>query len=227
MERNDEAPRESAQALGSGRTTPTPLFLGFLGALALSAVMAFHDGLTLDAAAGFLMLAAVIAACVLGAFAVVMIWGARAGQRAEVLAQARPDAVVLRAQRAPRLAGAVHALNAEVAVVPLGLTIVADDAGFEVWSGSPEHLLRVGRAPWEAVADIRVTRVTRMGRAGGGIVLTVADPSGDGGPIELPFALVGVGLGGLFAPTGARLTSIVAALESRRIAAAVNALEYA
>jgi hypothetical protein len=226
MERNDEAPRESAQALGSGRTTPTPLFLGFLGALALSAVMAFHDGLTLNAAVGFLMLAAVIAASVLGAFTIVMIWGARAGQRAEVLAQARPGAVVLRAQRAPRLAGAVHALNAEVAVVPLGLTIVADDAGFEVWSGSPEHLLRVGRAPWDAVADIRVTRVTRMGRGGGGIVVTVLGAPGEA-VVELPFALVGVGMGGLFAPTGARLTSIVAALETRRIAAAVNALEYA
>jgi len=219
MRRDDEdEPRGRSHPLASARATPTPLFLGFLGALVLSAAVTFRDGLTLTAAADFLMLAALIAVSVLAAFAVAMVWAARAAQRAAVLAEARPGAVVLRAQRAPGLAPAVHALSAEIPVVPIGLTIVADDSGIEVWSGSPEHLLRIGRAPWHAVADIRVTRMTRMGRAGGGIVVTVFDPSTES-MSELPFAIVGVGLGGLFAPTGARLEAIVTALNSRRIAA--------
>lgn len=218
MSRDDDELQERAQAYGSGHVTPTPLFLGFLGALALSAVMSFHSGLSLAAAVDFLLLAAVIAVCVLTAFTIALVWAARAGQRAEVLAEARPGAVVLRAQRAPGLAPAVHALSAEIPVVPIGLTIVADDSGIEVWSGSPENLLRIGRAPWHAVVGIRATRVTRMGRAGGGIIVTVVDPSGES-MAELPFAIVGVGLGGLFAPTGARLEAMVTALNVRRVAA--------
>jgi hypothetical protein len=216
MKRDEE--RGTAPIVDAHRATPTPLFLGFLGALAFSAVLSFHDGLSLSATAQFLVLAAVIAVSVGIAFTIAMIWATRAAQRAAVLAEARPGAVVLRAQRAPGLAPAVHALSAEIPMMPLGLTIVADDSGLEVWSGSPENLLRIGRAPWHAVADIRVTRVTRLGRAGGGIVVTVADPSGDA-LTDLPFAIVGVGLGGLFAPTGARLESVVSALNSRRVAA--------
>ena len=221
MKRDDAEPQERAQ-LGATRATPTPLFLGFLGALGLSAAMSFRAGVTLTATFDFLVLAAVIAVCVLTAFAVAMVWSARAGQRADVLAQARPGAVVVPAQRAPGLARGARAVGADVPVVPLGLTLVADDSGIEVWSGSPENLLRVGRAPWHVVADIRATRVTRMGRSGGGIVLTVVDGSG-GGLTELPFAIVGAGLGGLFAPGGARLDAIVESLNSRR----VDALEYA
>lgn len=218
MRRDDDELRSTAQRFESHRAAPTPLFLGFLGALALSAAITFHDGLSLTAAADFLAIAAIIAVMVGIAFATAMVWGVRAAQRADVLAQARPGAVVLRAQRAPGLAPAAHALRADIPVMPIGLTLVADDSGIEVWSGSPENLLRVGRAPWHAVADVRATRVTRMGRAGGGIVVTVLDPSGDA-MTELPFAIVGVGLGGLFAPTGARLEAIVAALNARRTAA--------
>jgi len=214
----DDEPRGTAKLFESTRATPTPLFLGFLGGLALAAALTFQDGVTLSSAAHFLILAALIATSVLVAFAVAMVWAARAAQRAGVLAAARPGAVVLQAQRAPGLAPAASALSAEIPVMPIGLTIVADDSGVEVWAGSPEHLLRIGRAPWHAVADIRVTRMTRMGRAGGGIVVTVFDPAGDS-MTELPFAIVGVGLGGLFAPTGARLESMVAALNSRRVAA--------
>lgn len=217
MRRDDDQRRVTPQVGGSDRATPTPLFLGFLGALALSAAMTFHDGLSLTAAADFLVLAGIIAVVVLTAFTVAMVWAARAAQRAAVLESARPGALVLRAQRAPGLAPAVHALSAEIPVMPIGLTIVADDSGIEVWAGSPENLLRVGRAPWHTVADIRVTRMTRMGRAGGGIVVSVFD--GSGATTELPFAIVGVGLGGLFAPTGPRLESVVAALNTRRIAA--------
>ncbi len=222
MGRNDEGSQERAQTLRAGHASPTPLFLGFLGALGLSAAVSFSGGVTLTAAVDFLVLAAVVALSVLTAFGVAMVWSVRAGQRAAVLSQVRPDAVVVPAQRAPGIARGAHALGVDLPVMPLGLTLVADDSGLEVWSGSPENLLRVGRAPWHRVAGIRATRVTRMGRSGGGIVVTVTDGSDDN-VVELPFAIVGAGLGGLFAPGGARLDAIVASLEARR----VDALEYA
>lgn len=219
MSRNDDDARAQAlDAVDAGRASPTPLFLGFLGALVLSAVVAFHGGFTLLAAADFLVLTAIITVTVMIIFVAAMIWAARAAQRAAVLAAARPGAVVLQAQRAPGLAQGLDALRAEVLVVPIGLTIVADDSGLEVWSGSAEQPLRLGRAPWQVIAEVRATRVTRWGRAGGGITVTLAgDP--DAAPIELPFAVVGHGLGGLFAPSGPRLEALVDALELRRIAA--------
>ena len=219
MSRNDdEVCPQALEIVDAGRASPTPLFLGFLGALVFSAIVAFHSGFTLAAAADFLVLSAIVTGTVMIMFAGAMIWATRAAQRASVLAAARPGAVVLQAQRAPGLAQAVHVLRAEVRVVPIGLTIVADDSGLEVWCGSAEQPLRLGRAPWHAIAEVRATRVTRWGRAGGGITVTLTDDP-DAAPTELPFAIVGQGLGGLFAPSGRRLEAVVDALETQRIAA--------
>src|SRR5690606_16409273 len=144
-----------------------------------------------------------------------MIWAARAGQRAAVIAAARPGAIVLRAGRARGARRAVQALRAEVRFVPLGLTLLADDMGFEVWCGSPEHPVRLGRVAWDAVAEVRVSRVTRLGRASGGITVVVRDAS-DGAAVEVPFLVLGSGLGGLGAPTGPQLEHIACALGARR-----------
>src|SRR6218665_1152083 len=218
MSRNDDEVWAEPLAVDAGRAAPTPLFLGFLGALAVSAILAFRGGFTIMAVADFLLLAAVITGTVMAVFIAAIIWATRAAQRASVLAAARPGAVVVRAQRAPGLAQGVHALHAEVLVVPIGLTIVADDSGLEGWCGPAEQPLRLGRAPWHLVAEVRTTRVTRWGRAGGGITVTLSDDA-DGAPTELPFAIVGHGLGGLFAPSGRRLEALADALDARRTAA--------
>lgn len=201
----------------TGAAAPTPLFLAYLGALVLAAAAAFHGGFGQDAVADFLLLAAIVTGSVLVLFAVLMIWSARAGHRADALAAARPGALVLRGGRAAGLRRAVSALRTEVPFVPVGLTLLADDRGFEVWCGSAEHPLRLGRAPWEAVSDIRVTRVTRLGRATGGITVTVLDGS-EGAAVELPFAVLGSGLGGLAVPSGPELEQLVCALRARRTA---------
>lgn len=202
----------------TGTAAPTPLFLAYVCSLALSGAAALRGGMSADAMADFLLLAAIVSGTVLVLFAVVMIWSARAGQRAAVIAAARPGALVLRAGRASGARRAVRALRTEVPFVPLGLTLLADHTGFEVWCGSPEHPVRLGRAPWDAVADIRITRVTRLGRASGGITVTVLDGAG-GAPVEIPFVVLGSGLGGLAAPCGTELEHIVCSLRDRRIAA--------
>lgn len=179
--------------------------------------MALRGGMRSEAMIDFLLLAAIVSGAVLVLFAVVMIWAARAGQRAAVLAAARPGALVLRSGRASGVRRAVRALRTEVPFVPLGLTLLADHTGFEVWCGSPERPVRLSRAAWDAVADIRVTRVTRLGRASGGITVAVLDGD-DGAPVELPFVVLGSGLGGLGAPSGPDLERIVCALRERRTA---------
>ncbi len=203
---------------GAARTAPTPLFLGFLGALALAALASFRGGFGLVAMADFLLLASVVTASTLVAFAGVMVWAARAGQRAEVLAAHRPGSLVLRAGRAYGLRPAMHRVRPDAGYLPLGLTLLADESGFEFWCGSPEHPLRLGRITWEDVAEVRVTRVSRWGRAGGGITV-VASATAERAAVELPFAVTGAGLGGLFAPPGAELERVAAALRSRHAAA--------
>jgi len=199
----------------SGAAAPTPLFLAYLAALVLSALAAFRGGVDSRSTADFLLLAAIVTGTVLVLFAGLMIWSTRARQRAAALAAARPGALVLRGTRARGLSRAVRALRTEVPFVPIGLTLLADDSGIEVWSGSAEHPVRLGRAPWDAVADIRVTRVTRWGRSTGGITVSVLDGE-DAGLVELPFAVLGSGLGGLSVPTGAHLEGLGDALPARR-----------
>lgn len=202
----------------TGTTTPTPLFLAYVSSLALSGAAALRGGVSADAMADFLLLAALVTGTVLVLFAVLMIWSARAGQRAAVLAAARPGALVLRAGRAAGARRAVRALRTEVPFVPIGLTLLADDSGFEVWCGSPEHPVRLGRAAWDGVADIRITRVTRLGRASGGITVSVLADADDA-TVDVPFVVLGSGLGGLAAPCGTELELIVDALRERRAAA--------
>ncbi len=219
MRRND-GPRVRA-ADDTGTAAPTPLFLAYLVSLALAAVAAFFGGFGTDAVIDFLLLAAIVTGGVLVLFAVLMVWSTRAGHRAAALAAARPGALVLRGGRARGLRRAVRALRTEVPFVPIGLTLLADTTGFEVWCGSAEHPVRLGRVPWESVADIRVTRVTRLGRATGGVTVTVLDGAAGAG-VELPFAVLGSGLGGLAVPDGPELEQIVCALRARR-AASVDA----
>lgn len=215
MQRNDGSRVRAADDTGSA--APTPLFLAYLASLGLSAFAAFFGGLGTDAVIDFLLLAAIVTGGVLVLFAVLMIWSARAGHRAAALSTARPGALVLRGARARGLRRAVRALRTDVPFVPLGLTLLADDTGFEVWCGSAEHPVRLGRASWERVADIRVTRVTRLGRATGGITVTVLDGPDEAG-VELPFAVLGSGLGGLTVPDGPELENIVCTLRARRAA---------
>jgi hypothetical protein len=215
MQRNDGARARVAD--DSGAAAPTPLFLAYLGALVLAAAAAFHGGFGTDAVVDFLLLAAIVTGSVLVLFAVLMVWAARAGHRAAALAAARPGALVLRGGRAHGLRRAVRALRTEVPFLPIGLTLLADDTGFEVWCGSAEHPVRLGRAPWEAISDIRVTRITRLGRATGGITVTVLDGA-DGAGVELPFAVLGSGLGGIAVPAGPELEQLVCALRTRRAA---------
>jgi hypothetical protein len=211
----DEDEPSRADVGDSGSAAPTPLFLAFLGALVLCGVAAFHGGFALSSVTDFLLLAAIVTGATLVLFAGLMVWSTRAGHRVAVIASLRPGAVVLRGARARGLRSAVRSLHTDVPFVPIGLTLLADDTGFEVWAGSPEHPLRLGRAPWESVVDIRVTRVTRWGRATGGFTVTVVSGP-DAGRTELPFAVLGAGLGGLSAPTGAELERIVEALRERR-----------
>lgn len=215
MQRKDGARARVAD--DAGTAAPTPLFLAYLASLGLSAAAAFFGGVGTDAVVDFLLLAAIVTGGVLVLFAVLMIWSARAGHRVAALATARPGAIVLRGGRARGLRRAVRALRTDVPFVPIGLTLLADDTGFEVWCGSAEHPVRLGRVPWERVADIRVTRVTGLGRATGGITVTVLDGSDDAG-VELPFAVLGSGLGGLAVPDGPELEHIVCALRARRAA---------
>jgi hypothetical protein len=219
MQRNDGTHARAAD--DTGTATPTPLFLAYLGALVLAAGAAFRGGFGTDAVVDFLLLAALVTGSVLVLFAVLMIWSARAGLRVAAIATARPGALVLRGGRARGLRRAARALRTDVPFVPIGLTLLADDTGFEVWCGSAEHPVRLGRAPWEAVSDIRVTRVTRLGRATGGITVTVLDGR-DGEGVDLPLVVLGSGLGALGALAGTELEQLVCALRSRR-AASVDA----
>lgn len=219
MQRNDGTRARAAD--DTGAAAPTPLFLAYLASLGLAAAGSFLGGFGTDAVVDFLLLAAIVSGSVLVLFAVLMIWSARAGHRVAALAAARPGALVLRGARARGLRRAVRALRTDVPFVPVGLTLLADDTGFEVWCGSAEHPVRLGRAPWERVADIRVTRVTRLGRATGGITVTMLDGADETG-VELPFAVLGSGLGGLAVPDGPELEHLVCALRARR-AASVDA----
>lgn len=222
MQRNEGAAGvlpASAEASAGGRNagaaSPTPLFLGFLGALVVVAAVAFCRGPSTEALIDFLQYAAVVTGCVLAAFALTMIWAARAAQRADGLARARPGATVIRAVRARGLRRAVTALRTEVPFLPFGLTLVADDTGIEVWGGSAEHPLRVGRASWEAVAAIEPIRAIRWGRAADGLAILVFDGV-DGASVALPVAVIGAGLGGLSAPGREELDALVGVLRARR-----------
>ncbi|WP_284299479.1 hypothetical protein [Homoserinibacter gongjuensis] len=63
--------------------------------------------------------------------------------------------------------------------------------------------------------------MTRLGRATGGITVTMLDGADETG-VELPFAVLGSGLGGLAVPDGPELEHLVCALRARR-AASVDA----
>lgn len=206
---------QDASAQDAGRAAPTPLFLGFLGALVLVGAMTFRRGLTLSSAADFLLLAAVVSGAVLVAFAVSMIWATRAAQRAGELARARPGALVVRVMRVRGVMTAMQSLDSESPLVPLGFTLVADDSGLELWGGAAEQPARLVRVPWEAVRDIRRSGLTRWGRTSAGITV-VSTTSDERGGVELPLAVVGAGLGGLFAPGAEELGELIDGLDARR-----------
>ena len=213
MQRDDAAPARG-RAADDSSIAPTPLFVGYVSSLALAAAVSFRRGIEASAIADFLLLAASVTAGALALFAVVLVWSARARQRASELERLRPGAVTLRATRADGLERAVRALPADVPFVPLGMTLLTDDTGVEVWCGSAEHPLRLGRAPWEAVLGIRVAHIARWGRATRGIVVTVSD--GRGAHIELPFGVLGSGLGVLAVPEHAELERMAESLRARR-----------
>lgn len=202
-------------ASGCEAATPTPLFLAFLGALLLSAVFTLHGGVTRSSVADFLFLAAIISGSVIAAFGGIMIWATRAGQRASELARIRPGATVIRGTRTPELAKRLIAVGRTGRFVPVGVTVVADETGIELWSGAAEHPVRIARTQWASVADVRSTRIARWGRVTKGIVVTVVDRR-DGSHIELPFAVTGAGLGGVFSPPWAEVLAHVDALRARR-----------
>jgi len=211
--------RDVAHASGGtaddGSAAPTPLFLAYVTSLALAAVVAFRHGFAAGAVADFVLLAGSVTAGALALFVVALVWSARARQRATELERSRAGAVVVRATRADGLERAVRALPADGPLVPLGMTLLADETGVEVWCGSAERPLRLGRVPWEAVSDIRVARITRCGRATGGITVIVSDGRTR---VELPFGVLGSGLGGLASPSGAQLERMADALRTRRSA---------
>ncbi len=214
MLRNPADSARPSLAEDTGAASPTPLFLAYVASLGLSALGAFRTGVDARSAVDFLLLASILTGAALVLFAGLMIWSTRAGQRVAALAAARPGALVLRGMRARGLRSAVRALRAETPFVPIGLTLLADDSGFEVWGGSAEHPVRLGRARWDEVVDVHVAHVTRWGRASDGIVVTVAE---DDRIVELPFAVLGSGLGGLCVPTAEELAGYVDALRERRM----------
>ncbi|WP_167050471.1 hypothetical protein [Salinibacterium sp. ZJ77] len=211
--------RDRARALidDAGTSSPTPLFIAFVTTLALAALFAYRGGPSATATLDFLVLAATVSAAALGAFGGLVLWATRAGHRAANLAAVRPGALVIRSTRVAGLRQALRTLRPRPPFVPFGLTLLADDTGVELWAGSAEHPLRFGRVPWEAVAGIRVTHVTRWGRAADGISVSLLDGT-HGAAVELPFALVGSGLAGLFTPPREELDALVAELERRRLA---------
>ncbi|QEO09299.1 hypothetical protein [Protaetiibacter larvae] len=219
-----EAVEETQQlpllARDTGRSAPTPLFLGFLGALVLVGAFAFRRGLSLASTADFLMLAAIVTGAVLVAFSISMIWATRTALRASELERARPGALVVRAMRVRGMLSVAPALDAESPRVPLGITLLADDTGLELWGGAAEHPARLARIPWESVDDIRRTAHTRWGRAAAGITVHAMC---HGAAVELPLAIVGAGLGGLFAPDEERIDDLVAGLHARRLRALARA----
>lgn len=202
----------------AGQSAPTPLFIAFLTAIALTAIFAFRQGVSVTATLDFLVLATAVSLAALVAFGALLLWSTRAGHRAANLAAARPGATVIRGTRAFGLTRSVRASHASLPFVPLGLTLVADDTGFEWWAGSAEHPVRLGRTPWESVDAVRATRVTRWGRLTGGITIGTRSRD-DVEPLELPFAVIGAGLGGVFSPDAADLEALVSSLNARRAAA--------
>ena len=215
MLRNRVPSRAQVLTDDAGQSSPTPLFVAFVATLVLSAMFAFRGGITERAAFDFLVLAATVSVTVLATFGGLLVWSTRQGHRVSSLSSRRPGAIVVRGTRALGLTQATKALRTEVPILPMGLTFLADTTGVELWAGAAEHPLRLGRAPWEAVGDIRVTRVTRWGRGTGGITVVVHDGEG-GAPVELPFAVTGSGLGGLFAPPHAELEALVETLRDAR-----------
>lgn len=195
---------------------PTPLFLAYLGSLALAGAACFRDGVGVTAVSEFLVLAAVVTGSTLLMFATLLLVGARAHQRTNVLAEARPGALIVPAVDARGVHRAARALRIEVSGLPISLSLLADDTGFEVWSGSPEHPVRLGRAAWQHVLCVRVADVTRWGRVTAGLVVTVVGY--DGAAVELPFVVRGAGLGGLAARPAGELEALVAELRARRTA---------
>ena len=98
--------------------------------------------------------------------------------------------------------------------LPFGLTLVADDTGFEWWAGSAEHPIRLGRVRWEAVTEVAAAHMSVGGRARMGVRIVV--DRGAGEPVDLPFSVIGAGLGGLFTPSAAQLEALVETLQQRR-----------
>lgn len=220
--------RERARGLvdDAGTSAPTPLFVAFLAALAIAALFAYRSGPSAAATFDFIVIAVSITVAALLTYGALALWSIRAGHRAASLSAARPGAVVARGSRVAGLALALRALRAESPLVPFGLTLVADDLGIELWSGAAEHPVRIGRVPWDLVEAVRVTHVTRFGRCADGVTVTVRRAP-DAATIELPFAVTGSGLMGLFTPPRAELEQLVASLEERRAAAAASAARYA
>ena len=214
MSRNDDEVRAQAlDVVDAGRASPTPLFLGFLGALVFSAIVAFRSGFTLIGD-GRLP----------GADRDRHRHGHDHVRRRDDLGRPRRAARIRARRGAPGRgrpagpAGAGAGAGGARACAPRCWWCRSDSpswpttADSRCGAGSAEQPLRLGRAPWHAVAEVRATRVTRWGRAGGGITVTLTDDA-DGAPTELPFAVVGHGLGGLFAPSGRRLEALVDALD--------------
>lgn len=198
----------------AGQSAPTPLFIVFLATLAVVTVFSFRSGASLSATVQFLLLAGAVSVAALIVFGMLLLWSARAGHRAAHLAQLRPGATVVRATRAFAVPAAARASGMPTRYLPFGLTLVADDTGFEWWAGSAEHPVRLGRVRWEAVTEVTAAQMGVGGRARSGVRIVVDRGAGD--QVELPFSVIGSGLGGLFTPAAAQLEELVATLRQRR-----------
>lgn len=140
---------------------------------------------------------AIFGACLVVLFAIFALWQSGTVRRNRSLRAERLDAVVLSSGRSPRTVDALRSLagaDSSELSVPLGLSLVADPVGLEVWGGWAQARL-IASFPWVKVQSVEVTNVAELGRRSRGLLFNVI---GQGGVVELPFIITGRGFAGLY-----------------------------
>lgn len=151
---------------------------------------------------------------IVAVYGAAVIWARRAFARCETLRQRQPNAIVLPSGRVPALVSALQDLGCEEEFgfkpkyLPYSVSLVANPQGLEMWAGSPTVPMEYMSIDWSDITGVTQATIQELGRSSRGLEV-VARSAADGRSVNLPFVIVGRGIGGLFPESESAIAILV------------------